>query len=274
MSWPSGLARLSVTDFLFRLVPSRMGDSRVSRPSLSFRTGGPTLRGWSPASGRSTSRTSAPTSPSIWAGGGPASTRERSSTRMPERGSEDIVWTLFPALDARGGNHLGPLFLLAMQERGVAGGRQCHRRESQLLQLGAHGGLFERDVESRVQAVDDRCRRAGGDVDPDEGAGEVVGITLFGHRGHRRQGFGPRRWPYRQRAHLAGSDERAGLLHRQQANAYLAAEHVGDHIAFALVRHMQEAGAGNMPEQLHPQVGGAANARGHIADGPGPRLGG
>src|SRR3954454_2451809 len=55
----------------------------------SLRYGGPKARASSPVPGRSILITSAPRSPSICADKGPASTRVRSTTLMPESGSAD-----------------------------------------------------------------------------------------------------------------------------------------------------------------------------------------
>src|SRR3954452_15430452 len=73
-------------DFLLRLAPRMIGVSRVSRPCVSFRKGGPMRRASSPLPARSTLMTSAPRSPRVCAASGPASTRERSSTRMCDSG--------------------------------------------------------------------------------------------------------------------------------------------------------------------------------------------
>jgi hypothetical protein len=57
----------------------------VSRPSASFRKGGPQVRVSSPLPGRSILITSAPRSARVCVHQGPASTRDRSSTRIPSR---------------------------------------------------------------------------------------------------------------------------------------------------------------------------------------------
>src|SRR5450830_1017895 len=80
--WPSGVFRSTVTERLLRFTllkyavsvsPMRRPQSRVSSPRL----------------GCSTLITSAPKSPSTMPHQGPASTRERSSTRMPASGSPE-----------------------------------------------------------------------------------------------------------------------------------------------------------------------------------------
>src|SRR6267378_8179208 len=84
--WPSGLEMLSVIDFLPRLADVKYAESLLSRPSLSFTQGGPKARESSPEPGRSTLITSAPRSARFCPAQGPASTRERSRTRMCESG--------------------------------------------------------------------------------------------------------------------------------------------------------------------------------------------
>src|SRR5882672_8321074 len=59
----------------------------VSWPCTSLTYGGPQPRASSPAPGRSILITSAPRSASVWVATGPASTRVRSSTRMPLNGA-------------------------------------------------------------------------------------------------------------------------------------------------------------------------------------------
>src|SRR5258708_4640429 len=73
---PAGTARFSVIERLLRLAARKYADSPPAN-------GGPQLRVSSPPEGGSTLMTSAPMSPSIMAQVGPASTRVRSSTRMP-----------------------------------------------------------------------------------------------------------------------------------------------------------------------------------------------
>src|SRR5882672_2818022 len=85
-SWPSGFPMLIVIDFLPRLAEVNYAESLLSRPSLSFTQGGPKARESSPAPGRSTLMTSAPRSARFCPAQGPASTRERSRTRMCESG--------------------------------------------------------------------------------------------------------------------------------------------------------------------------------------------
>src|SRR5258706_8896489 len=84
--WPSGFPMLSVIDFLPRLADVKYAESLLSRPSLSFTQGGPKARESSPEPGRSTLITSAPRSARFCPAQGPASTRERSRTRMCESG--------------------------------------------------------------------------------------------------------------------------------------------------------------------------------------------
>src|SRR5258706_582930 len=84
--WPSGFPMLSVIDFLPRLADVKYAESLLSRPSLSFTQGGPKARESSPEPGRSTLMTSAPRSARFCPAQGPASTRERSRTRMCESG--------------------------------------------------------------------------------------------------------------------------------------------------------------------------------------------
>src|SRR5437867_4464755 len=84
--WPSGLERSIVIDFLPRLADVKYAESLLSRPSLSFTHGGPKARESSPEPGRSTLITSAPRSARFCPAQGPASTRERSRTRMCESG--------------------------------------------------------------------------------------------------------------------------------------------------------------------------------------------
>ena len=62
------------------------GSGRGSRCDTPSRHGGPQARVSSPPSGRSTLITSAPRSPSSIAASGPASTREKSATRIPSSG--------------------------------------------------------------------------------------------------------------------------------------------------------------------------------------------
>src|SRR5437867_988318 len=84
--WPSGLERSIVIDFLPRLADVKYAESLLSRPSWSFTQGGPKERESSPEPGRSTLITSAPRSARFCPAQGPASTRERSRTRMCESG--------------------------------------------------------------------------------------------------------------------------------------------------------------------------------------------
>ena len=63
------------------------GSGRGSTSPRRSRHGGPQARVSSPPSGRSTLTTSAPRSPSSIAASGPASTREKSATRMPSSGA-------------------------------------------------------------------------------------------------------------------------------------------------------------------------------------------
>src|SRR3954465_1561703 len=83
---PSGTAMLSASDFLPRFAELKYAESFVSLPSPSRSHGGPKARESSPTPGRSTLMTSAPRSARFWLAQGPASTRERSRTRMCERG--------------------------------------------------------------------------------------------------------------------------------------------------------------------------------------------
>src|SRR5258707_2710271 len=76
----------TVTDFLPRLAEVKYAESLLSRPALSFTQGGPKARESSPEPGRSTLITSAPRSARFCPAQGPASTRERSRTRMCESG--------------------------------------------------------------------------------------------------------------------------------------------------------------------------------------------
>src|SRR3990172_1656888 len=88
MFCPSAFERLTVTDFLPRLAEAKYADSRVSFPSRPFSHGGPNARESSPVPGRSILITSAPRSARFWPHHGPASTRERSSTRIWDRGPD------------------------------------------------------------------------------------------------------------------------------------------------------------------------------------------
>ena len=63
------------------------GSARGSRSPRRRGTAGPSARVSSPPSGRSTLTTSAPRSPSSIVASGPASTREKSATRMPSSGA-------------------------------------------------------------------------------------------------------------------------------------------------------------------------------------------
>src|SRR4030095_1999019 len=86
MSCPSGLERLTVTDFLPRLAQAKYADSVVSLPFASLSHGGPKARESSPTFGRSILMTSAPRSARFCPVHGAASTRERSMTFMWDSG--------------------------------------------------------------------------------------------------------------------------------------------------------------------------------------------
>src|SRR3954465_12138540 len=86
MAWPCGTEILSVIDFLPRFAELKYAESLVSRPLRSLIHGGPKARESSPRPGRSTLITSAPRSARFWLAQGAASTRDKSRTRMCERG--------------------------------------------------------------------------------------------------------------------------------------------------------------------------------------------
>src|SRR4026208_567794 len=75
-----------VTGRLPRLAEVKYAESRVSRASWSLTHGGPKARESSPIFGRSSLMTSAPKSARFWLAQGPASTRERSRTRIFDKG--------------------------------------------------------------------------------------------------------------------------------------------------------------------------------------------
>src|SRR3954452_20529592 len=77
---------LSVIDFLPRFAELKYAESFVSRPVRSLIHGGPKARESSPTPGRSTLITSAPRSARFRLAQGAASTRDKSRTRMCERG--------------------------------------------------------------------------------------------------------------------------------------------------------------------------------------------
>src|SRR5688500_9695066 len=75
-----------VIDFLPRLAARKYADSVVSLPLASLSQGGPKARESSPFFGRSILMTSAPRSARFWPVHGAASTRERSSTLICDKG--------------------------------------------------------------------------------------------------------------------------------------------------------------------------------------------
>src|SRR5688572_15673647 len=105
-SRPSGLVRSSATDFLLRLMARKYADSPPARK------GGPISRMASPPPGSSILITSAPMSASSMEPYGPASIRERSSTRIPSksfiRSGPLPPCTPFPAEVARDAASNGP----------------------------------------------------------------------------------------------------------------------------------------------------------------------
>gem|GEM_PF-4968446 len=79
--WPSAVDMSTVTDRLLRLQAAKYTALSEGLPCASGKKGGPQWRVSSPSPGFSILITSAPMSARFWVHQGPASTRERSSTR-------------------------------------------------------------------------------------------------------------------------------------------------------------------------------------------------
>src|SRR5258706_5861016 len=184
-----------------------------SRMSRSVTSSGATLRGMRNRCGLPSTRTLAWPYASIT----PCSASVRDAMTRSRTGFALV------AMDLRRGDDAGPARELVLEELAEALRLVDDRREALLRHRLPHVHALQRRVDFRIEARDDRGRRAGGGEDSIPRVDDEVGMARLADRRHLGKGVRALGREHREHAQLSRAHERRHRLQRRDARLHVAA---------------------------------------------------